>query len=121
MAKTPDFKYNRTIGELLSEQRKPKTIPDTAWREIGDGSADEIVLEGTWINDGDLTTPNPAFYLSEDGEVRLRGKVREGTDLIVVLPEECRPEFDMNFIVYVYDTDNNGIELSEIRFRSFQQ
>ncbi len=124
MAKTPGFKQDRTIGDILASGRKPKLEPNTGWVNIGVSEEAEIPFEGYWANGGDEAPVG--FYLSHNGEVRLRGDASgylDGTDLIIfVLPEEARPEFDTIFVTPVlnFGLPTGSIDLSGIRFRSFQ-
>ena len=100
MAKSPGFKNTKSTAELISELRKPKVLPETGWWNIGIDEPNEIPFEGDWGNydDGDGYAPT-SFYLSEDGEARLRGVVDGGDvgETIFVLPEEMWPEYTQVF------------------------
>jgi len=108
MPRSPDFKYNRNLGDILSSQRKPPTIPDTSWAKIGISEAYEIAFATNWRNVGTTNAP-AAHYLSEDGEVRKRGAVTGGEagSVIYTLPEESRPEYEEPFPVIIRDEDGN--------------
>lgn len=99
MAKAPGFKVARTTSEIIAELRKPPILPETGWWNIGDGEPLEIPFEGSWGNNGDTNEAPASFYLSEDGEARLRGVVDGGNegDTIFILPEELRPEWNQTF------------------------
>lgn len=78
MAKVPDFKQNQTFADLIAESRRPKPLPETGWNLVGPGEDHGIDFQsgvsGTWANFSTSTVPC-SWYLSEDGEVRLRGRV----------------------------------------------
>lgn len=103
MARTPTFKIARSTSDMLAEQRKPQIQPETGWWKIGELEPLEIPFEGAWGNAGVLAgvTHAPAsFYLdSAEGEVRYRGVVDGGGvgEVIFVMPEEARPEYEQGF------------------------
>jgi len=104
--KSPHFNRNRNIPDLIAEQRAHKPEPDTSWFKTGEEEIREIPFENSWGNVGVLAgvTNAPAgWYLSTNGEVRMRGKVDGGAvgTRIFVLPEEVRPEYAETFICAV--------------------
>ena len=110
MAKTPDFKYERNIGEMLAKQRKPDPLPDTGWAKVGISENWEITFEGSWSNVGGSMAP-AGHYLSEDGETRSRGVIKGGSegDIIYTLPEEHLPEYFTPHVVAVQENGNWGV------------
>jgi hypothetical protein len=120
MARTPGFKITKTTNDMLAENRKPPVLPETGWWKVGPSEPYEIEFGGTWENVG-ASAADASWYLSEDGEVRLRGKIGGGADDTVafVLPEEVRPEFVEVFVVPADDEGN--IDLSAIKFRAYQE
>jgi hypothetical protein len=116
MGRTPDFKVNKTIPDLISDTRKPQVIPETGWYRIAAtenyvaqsaggqyiSTLTEAVFRNSWKDvTGVLVTNAPAsWYLSADGEVRFRGLITGGSQFSVVciLPEEIRPEYAETFI-----------------------
>lgn len=73
--KTPDFRQNKKFSDLLGEASRPKPLPETGWNDVGAIDEDHGVnFEGTWNNFSDTTVP-ASWYLSESGEVRLRGRI----------------------------------------------
>ncbi len=121
MAKTPGFKITKSTSDLISDLRKPRVLAETGWWKVGASQPLGVAFEGTWENADGADHPPASWYLSEDGEVRLRGKVTGGDDgsIICTLPEEVRPEFTETFVCPVDDSGN--IDLSGIKFRSYQQ
>lgn len=121
MARTPGFKITKSVIDMLSETRKPSILPETGWWKAGASEPHQISFDSDWVNSGAVNHPDTAWWLSEDGEGRLRGKVRDGSvgNSILTLPEEIRPEFDQEFICPVDDDGN--IDLSNIRFRAYQE
>jgi len=100
MARSPGFKNTTSTAELIAELRKPKVLPETGWWNVGEDEPYEIPFEGDWGNSNeDFNLPPASWYLSEDGEVRLRGVVDGGNegDTIFVLPEEVIPEYNQRF------------------------
>jgi hypothetical protein len=97
--RSPDFRRNKTIPELLADTRRPRIIPDTAWYLIGVDEDYEIPFEDGWANSGGVDEDDAQWYHSEDGEVRVKGVVTgagEGTT-IFTLPEEGRPRGKQTF------------------------
>jgi hypothetical protein len=76
MPKTPDFNQNRTLADLIAEQRRPKPLPETGWNNVGPSEDHGVDFWGAWANFATNTVPT-SWYLSEDGEVRLRGRITE--------------------------------------------
>jgi hypothetical protein len=108
MSRSPDFKINKSIPELISDTRRPEILPDTGWYrvsitenfEASGPSAQFIgstlaVFKNSWNNVVGSDVPPASWYLSGGGEVRYRGRVTGGAigTLIFVVPEEVRPEF----------------------------
>ncbi len=95
MPKSPNFRRNKTISDLISDIRKPPHEPDTAWYKIGIEQEYEIPFENSWGNAGGANDPDAQFYTSADGEGRLKGLVDGGAEgtTIFTLPEECRPRY----------------------------
>ncbi len=112
MAKTPDFKITKTPADLISNLRKPPILPETGWWNIGEDEPYEIPFEGSWGNSGDPFAP-ASWYLSEDGESRLRGVVDGGDegDVIFYLPEEMWPEYKQFFACSVVDGGTANISV----------
>jgi len=76
MAKTPDFKQNKNFPDLISELRKPNPRPETGWNAVGPGEEHGVDFQNGWNNFSSTTVPT-SWYLSEDGEVRLRGRITQ--------------------------------------------
>lgn len=121
MARTPDFKSNKSFSDLLREATKPRPFPETGWYRVGLSEAYQIPFENGWDNVSATNVP-ASWYLSEDGEVRLRGNVfTDGEDFettIFTLPEEVRPEYTETYVVPL--EDDGSIHLENIHFRAFQ-
>lgn len=103
MAKTPGFKIARTIPEMIADARRPKIKADTAWYKVGISEFQGVGFTNSWLNVGFLagiTHAPTGWYLSENGEVRLRGVVDGGLPGTVIfnLPEEVRPEYAQTFV-----------------------
>ena len=123
MSKSRDLGIDKTIFDVVGNTRAPKLEPETGWYNVGEewAEGEPITVEflDGWENSGG-NGPPASWYLSEDGEVRLRGQVIGGDDdsTIFVLPIEVRPEFEEIFVCPV-DEDGN-LDLSGIKFRAFQ-
>lgn len=94
MGKSPNFRRNKTISDLISDTRKPRHLADTAWYRVGIDQDYEIPFENSWDNAGGANNPPAQWYMDEEGEVRLKGLVdggAEGTTMFT-LPEENRPQ-----------------------------
>jgi len=129
MPKTPDLNIDRTIGELIASQRKPQLLPETGWAKVSltigyeastpKGYFIGIGFTNSWINATQANSVPASWYLSDDGEVRLRGKIRGGNDDTVafVLPEDVRPEYAETFVAPV--DENGNVDLSGIKYRAW--
>ncbi len=93
MPKTPNFKRNKTISDLISDTRKPRVIADTAWYKVGASQAYQIAFEDGWANSGGVDEDDAQWYMDDGGETRLMGVVAGGGagSTIFTLPEENRP------------------------------
>jgi hypothetical protein len=114
MPKTPDFMQNKDFNDLIKKKRR--ALPETGWNNVGPDEDHGVDFENSWANSGPSTIP-ASWYLSENGEVRLRGKITGGETgtTIFTLPEEVRPEFKERFIIPIED----DVHLENIRFRAF--
>lgn len=117
MGKTPDFKQNKTIPDLIAETRKPPIMPETGWYRIsitenyeaqGSGgqhisTITEALFMNGWNNVTGATNAPAGWYLSDGGEVRMRGKITGGDagTVVAILPEEVRPQFAETWICAV--------------------
>jgi hypothetical protein len=116
MPNSPDFKYNRSVGDILRDARKPPTIPETGWWKIGASQDLEISFENSWDNVGGGESP-ARHYLSEDGDVRSDGKVIGGDPdtVIYTLPDEMKPEFKKSYVCATEDdSGNRGIAIIDV-------
>ena len=120
MPKSRDLNIDKDIFDIVGQDCRPKLEPETGWWKVGEDEEYEIPFENTWDNAAGVDHPPASWYLSVDGETRLRGKITGGSDDTVAftLPEEVRPEFIETFVCPV-DEDGN-IDLSGIKFRAFQ-
>lgn len=112
MARSPHLKRHQTVMGLIAEQRRTSPIEDTSWYKLAAtgldiGFSNGWGFQSSWGNVGGSTNPPASWYLSEDGEVRFRGKITGGIAQTVafVLPPEVRPQYAETFIVAV---DNGG-------------
>lgn len=118
MPRSPDFKRNKSIPDLIADTRKPKLLPETGWYRVaitelfeGQGVGGQYigstlnVFKNSWANVVGATIAPASWYLSQFGEVRFRGKITGGVEGTVVftLPEEVRPEYAETFIVATDD------------------
>lgn len=103
MSRSPDLDKKKTIFDLVAEQRKPPKLVDNAWYRIGVSQSHGIGFTNSWDNLGGSTSAPAGWYLSDDGEVRLRGKITGGSagTTVFILPEEVRPEFAETWICAV--------------------
>lgn len=104
MARSGDIIVAKSLIDTIRDIKRPHAIPNSGWQAVGSSFA--APFESTWGNAGVVagTTNAPAgYYLSDDGEVRLRGKVDGGAvgSTIFTLPEELRPEYAETFICAV--------------------
>lgn len=123
MAKSRDLNIDRTPWDVIQTTRRPQLEPETGWYKVGAAEEYEIPFENSWSNVGVLagiTNAPASWYLSADGEVRLRGKIGGGTagTTAFTLPEEVRPEFAETFVCPVDDAGN--IDLSGIKYRAHE-
>lgn len=95
MRKTPNFKVNKTVSDLISDTRKPRKLADTAWYKVGEEEDYEIPFEDGWGNSGGEDEPDAQWYMDENGETKLKGIVTGGGvgSTIFTLPEENRPRY----------------------------
>lgn len=93
MPRTPNFRRNRTLPDLISDTRKPKHEADTAWYKVGAAQDYEIPFENSWTNSGGADEEDAQWYMDEIGETILKGVVVGGGigETIFTLPEENRP------------------------------
>jgi len=106
MPRSPNYPYQDRLDDIVGKLIQEPLRPETGWYKVGPSEAHEVDFEGGWGNVGVLAgvTNAPAgWYLSDDGEVRLRGKVDGGAvgTNIFTLPEEVRPQFAETFICAV--------------------
>lgn len=106
MARSPDYPYKDRLDDIVGELRRDHLMPETGWQKVGPSQDHEIDFDGAWANAGvvaGVTNAPASWYLAEDGEVRLRGKIDGGTTgtVVFILPEEVRPEFAETFICAV--------------------
>lgn len=120
MSRTPDFRKNRNIIDVIVEQGRPPRLAETGWYRVSvtelyesSGSGGSFigstlaVFRSSWANLGGATNAPASWYLSESGEVRVRGKITGGVagTTVFTLPEEARPEYAETFICA---TDTGG-------------
>jgi hypothetical protein len=106
MARSPDYPYKDRLDDIVGDLRRDHLQAETGWQKIGPSQDHEIDFENSWANAGvvsGVTNAPASWYLSEDGEVRLRGKIDGGAagTVVFTLPEEVRPEFAETFICAV--------------------
>ena len=123
MPRSRDLNIDRNIFDTIAKTRAPELEPETGWWKVGASEEYEIPFENSWSNAGVLagiTNAPASWYLSADGEVRLRGKITGGaTDSVAfTLPEEVRPEYAETFICPVDDAGN--VDLSGIKYRAHE-
>lgn|SRR5574338_434057 len=92
--KSPDFKRNETLSDIISDIRKPKREVDTAFYKVGASEAYQIPFENSWGNNGATDQDDAQWYLDDGGETRLKGVVIGGSvgTTMFTLPEENRPK-----------------------------
>jgi hypothetical protein len=120
MPRTPDFKNNKSLSDLLGAADKPHALPETGWWHVGNISEGHgIDFQNSWVNIGSSSVP-ASWYLDENGEVKLRGHVSGGSanTVIFTLPEEVRPEYIETYIIAL--EDDGSIHLEGIHFRAFE-
>ncbi len=116
MPRTPDFKYNRSLTDIIADERKPAVLPETGWNKVGI-SEDLGMAFGSGVTNSGGTNAPVAFYQSEDGEVRMRGKARVPSEDVVIttLPAEARSEYAETFVVAIdYDNGQRGAGLVDV-------
>lgn len=105
MSRSPDYPYQSRLDDIVGNLRRDKLLPETGWYKVGASDLDAPFLN-SWANAGivaGVTNAPASWYLAEDGEVRLRGKIDGGTvgTVAFVLPEEVRPQYAETFICAV--------------------
>lgn len=120
MTRLPDLPHRRTVADIIQEIRAPRPGPDTAWYKVGPSEAHGINFSTGWLNSTLATGAPASWHSADDGQVRLRGRVKGGDDGTVVftLPPEARPEFDCFFVVST--EDENEFALDSIMFRAWE-
>ena len=105
--KSPNFRRNKSLPEMMADTRKPKLIADTAWYKVGPSQAYQIVFENGWANVGGSGNPDVQWYVDGEGEKKLIGLVDGGDEGTVIfnLPEEVRPRYKQ---IYVCAVDGGG-------------
>ncbi len=100
MSKTPNFRRNRTIPDLIADTRKPPKEADTAWYKVGASEAYQINFQGAWANVGGSGNPDAQWYMNDEGETRAIGLVDGGAEgsVIFTFPEENRPRYREPFV-----------------------
>jgi hypothetical protein len=123
MPKSPDFKYNRDLSEIIKDQKKPNIPSDTGWGKIGISENWGVEFNAPWSSGDEDGSPGDTgyhggaqHYLSEHGEVRSSGVVQGGYEdqIIYVLPEEYRPRSLETHVVAIDDGGNRGVGLVEV-------
>lgn len=119
MAKTPGLRQNKTLPDVIGSIRRSKPQSETGWHAAGSSNPQGVDFQDSWANTVGGTDSPAGWMISEDGEVRLRGRVVGGVEgtTIMTLPEEARPEFVETFIV---SNDGGVVSLHPIRFRAYQ-
>ena len=93
MPRTPNFRRNRTIPDLISDTRKPPRLADTAWYKVGEDEDYEIPFENGTTNTNATDQEDAQWYMDELGETILKGVVNPpgAGETMFTLPEENRP------------------------------
>lgn len=123
MARLLDFPKNRSVSDIISQIKRPDPYTDTSWYKAGPSEPHGVDFAGGIDNVvGSTGAVSPVgWMLNSDGEVKMRGRfagASEG-DLILTLPPELRPQYDMYFSA---DTEFEGqFSLDSVRFRSWQK
>jgi hypothetical protein len=112
--KSPHFNRSRTIPDLIAEERRRRPDADTSWFKVGPTEPMAVDFQNSWGNVGGSGIAPASWYLSENGEVRLRGKITGGVagTVAFTLPVNVRPQYAETFIVAV---DGGGKANVEIR------
>lgn len=125
MPKSPDFPKNRTIGEVIANIRKPHPLADTAWYKVGPSEAHGVNFTNSAHNYPGSTNPDTpvSWYMSDDGEIRIRGVLEAAVGAIFRLPVEARPEFSQTFICATEQdsTEEDAVIHFDIKFRAFEE
>lgn len=116
MPRSRDLNIDRDIFDTVAKNRAPHLEPETGWWNVGVEEEQEIPFEGSWGNYDGVGYAPASWYLSEDGESRLRGAVDGGNegDVIFYLPEEMWPEYKQVFTCAIVDdigTANISIDI----------
>lgn len=103
-----DLHIDKSLGDVIASTRRPRLGPETGWWKVGPSQPHEVDFNAPWGNAGvlnDITHAPASWYLSHNGEVRLRGVVDGGDigDIIFTLPPEVRPEYAQTFICAIID------------------
>ena len=119
MARTPDFRKNKNLIDVIVDKGRPPRMAETGWYRIAATALYEsaaaggqyygstlAVFQNSWQNSSISGAPPASWYVSESGETRMRGKVGKGGtaldasvgQVLFVLPEEARPEYAETFI-----------------------
>lgn len=116
MSRSPDYPYRKTLPEIVGDMRRQKLHPETGWGKVGGstGYETEAYFKNSWANAGviaSVTYAPASWYLAEDGEVRLRGKIDGGSagTVAFTLPEEVRPQYAETFICAVDGGGNANV------------
>jgi hypothetical protein len=75
--KTPDFNQNKDFIDILKDKNRNDPLPETGWNYVGPDEDHGVDFENSWANAGPSSVP-ASWYLTEDGQVRLRGKISGG-------------------------------------------
>lgn len=101
--RSPNFRRNKTIPELIADTRKPPLLPDTAWYKVGISQAYAIGFTNSWANVGGSGNPDAQWYMDDIGEAIVVGLVDGGIEgsVMFTLPEETRPRYRHPFVCAV--------------------
>lgn len=104
--KSPNFKRNNSIAELIADTRKPRLLPDTAWYKVGMSQAYQIGFTNSWVNVGGSGNPDAQWHVDHSGEAaeaRVIGLIDEGEvgKVVFNFPEETRPRHREVFVCAV--------------------
>jgi len=104
MPKSRDLNIDKDIFDIVGQDRRPKLEPETGWWNVGEEEPHEIPFEDAWGNYGNDYAP-ASWYLSTNGETRLRGVVDGGDEgtIMFYLPEEVWPEYKQVFTCALVD------------------
>lgn len=104
--KSPNFKRNKSVAELISDTRKPILLPDSAWYKVGPSEAYQIEFNSPWQNVGGSGNPDAQWHTDHSGEnseARVIGLVEGGDEgtVIFTLPDDTRPRSVQGFVCRV--------------------